>query len=40
MSYVDAGYAIGLGVIGAYALSLVLRRRRLARVVARIERDR
>jgi hypothetical protein len=40
MSYIDAGYAIGLGTLAVYTLSLIVRRRRLARVVARIERDR
>jgi hypothetical protein len=33
VSYVDAGYAIGLGVLFVYAVSLVLRRRRLERMV-------
>jgi hypothetical protein len=33
MSYVDAGYAIGLGVLFVYAVSLLLRRRRLERMV-------
>lgn len=31
MSYVDAGYAIALSVLAAYAASLALRRRRLER---------
>ncbi len=31
MSYVDAGYAVGLSVLFLYALSLVLRRRALGR---------
>ncbi|MHB8681259.1 MAG: hypothetical protein ACYDA2_04085 [Acidimicrobiales bacterium] len=30
MSYIDAGYAIGLGVLGLYGALLVVRRRRLA----------
>jgi hypothetical protein len=34
VSYVDAGYAIVLVVITLYALSLVLRRRRLTRAAA------
>ena len=33
MSYVDAGYALGLSVLFLYALSLVARRRRLERRV-------
>ncbi len=37
MSYVDAGYAIGLGVLFVYAVSLVVRRRRLTRAVAAVE---
>jgi hypothetical protein len=40
MNYVDAGYAIGLGVLAIYTVSLIVRRRRLTRAVARIERDR
>jgi hypothetical protein len=39
VSYVDAGYAIGLSVLFAYTLSLILRRRRLERAVAVAERD-
>ncbi len=35
MSYVDAGYAIALSVLALYSLSLLLRRRRLERAVAR-----
>lgn len=31
MSYVDAAYGIALGVLALYAVSLVLRRRRLER---------
>jgi hypothetical protein len=31
VSYVDAGYAIVLGVLALYALSLITRRRRLER---------
>lgn len=38
MSYVDAGYAIALVVLTLYAVSLVLRRRRLTRAAARAER--
>lgn len=34
MGYVDAAYAICLGVLALYALSLVLRRRRLERADA------
>lgn len=34
MSYVDAGYAIALAAMAVYALSLVLRQRRLERVAA------
>ncbi|HMD46955.1 MAG TPA: hypothetical protein VKG43_12385 [Acidimicrobiales bacterium] len=33
MKYVDAGYAIALGVLGAYAVSLMVRRHRLERAV-------
>ena len=33
MSYVDAGYAIALGVLFVYAISLVLRRRRWDRAL-------
>ncbi|MDA8057022.1 MAG: hypothetical protein M0032_03475 [Actinomycetota bacterium] len=36
MSYVDAGYAIVLSVLALYSVQLVWRRRRLARVVARL----
>jgi hypothetical protein len=35
MSYVDAGYAIALSVLFVYAISLVLRRRRLERLASR-----
>jgi hypothetical protein len=38
VSYVDAGYAICLSVLAAYAGSLVLRRRRLTRAAALSER--
>ena len=38
MSYVDAGYAVVLGLLACYAGSLLLRRRRLERVVARLTR--
>ncbi len=34
MSYVDAGYAVALVVLAAYALSLIARRRRLTRAAA------
>ncbi|HXX90270.1 MAG TPA: hypothetical protein VEI83_08615 [Acidimicrobiales bacterium] len=40
MSYIAAGYAIALGTLGVYALSLVRRRRRLEALAARVERDR
>ena len=33
MSYVDAGYAVALGGVALYALSLVLRRRRWERAL-------
>jgi hypothetical protein len=33
MSYVDAGYAIALGTLFVYAISLVLRRRRWDRAL-------
>jgi hypothetical protein len=33
MSYVDAGYAVGLSVLFVYAIGLVLRRRSLERSV-------
>ncbi len=36
VSYVDAGYAIGLGTLAVYAVSLMLRRRRLERAVERL----
>lgn len=36
MRYVDAGYAIGLGSIALYAVSLFWRRRRLERAVGRL----
>lgn len=36
MSYVDAGYAIVLSALCLYGVQLVWRRRRLARVVARV----
>ncbi len=36
MSYVDAGYAIVLSTLFLYGVQLVWRRRRLARVVARV----
>jgi hypothetical protein len=39
VSYVDAGYVIGLTVLAIYALSLVLRRRRLERAVAASRHD-
>jgi|HubBroStandDraft_1064217.scaffolds.fasta_scaffold92375_3 hypothetical protein len=34
MSYVDAGYAIALGALFVYAISLVLRRRRWERAAS------
>jgi hypothetical protein len=34
VSYVDAGYVIGLAVLALYAVALVLRRRRLQRAAA------
>jgi hypothetical protein len=34
-----AGYVIGLGSLFLYALSLIGRRRRLARAVERVERE-
>lgn len=37
MSYVDAGYAIALGTLAVYAVTLVMRRRRLERSVRRLE---
>jgi HAMP domain-containing protein len=37
VSYVDAGYAIGLVVLFVYALSLLARRRRLEAAAARLE---
>lgn len=40
MSYVDAGYAIGLGTLALYALTLVVRRRRLVRAAGRLEGER
>jgi hypothetical protein len=33
MSYVDAGYAVGLSVLFLYAIGLVIRRRSLERAV-------
>jgi hypothetical protein len=38
VSYVDAGYSIGLGVIFLYGVGLVLRRRRWERAVKVAER--
>ena len=38
MSYVDAGYSIGLGILFLYAVALVLRRRRWERALQVIER--
>ena len=37
MSYVDAGYAIALGILFVYAISLVLRRRRWERALRMAE---
>ncbi len=36
MGYVDAGYAVVLGLLAAYTGSLVWRRRRLERTAARL----
>jgi hypothetical protein len=36
MSYVDAGYAIVLGILACYAGSLFWRRRRLEQIAARL----
>ena len=36
MKYIDAGYAAALGTLFAYSISLLVRRRRLARLAARI----
>jgi hypothetical protein len=36
MSYIDAGYAAALGTVFLYGLSLVVRRRRLDRLAARV----
>ena len=36
MSYVNAGYAIVLGILFLYGLNLLWRRRRLTRTVARV----
>ena len=33
MSYVDAGYAVALGTLFVYAISLLVRRRRWARAL-------
>jgi heme exporter protein D len=38
VSYIAAGYAVALSSLGLYALSLVRRRRRLEREVARARR--
>ena len=40
MSYIDAGYAVALTVLAAYAASLWWRRRRLERLAARVEGER
>ncbi len=37
MSYIVAGWSIGLGVVAAYAATLVVWRRRLTRAVARAD---
>ncbi len=34
MSYIDAGYAAALATLAAYAVSLIVRRRRLERMAA------
>lgn len=39
MSYVDAGYAVALGALFVYAVSLVLRRRRWERAWRRSDRQ-
>ena len=39
MSYVDAGYSIGLGILFLYAVALVLRRRRWERALRIAQRD-
>jgi hypothetical protein len=36
VSYIDAGYAVVLGVLAAYAALLVRRRRRLERLTTRL----
>lgn len=36
MKYIDAGYAAALGTVFAYSISLLVRRRRLTRLAARI----
>jgi hypothetical protein len=38
VSYVDAGYSIGLGVLFVYAVALGLRRRRWERAMRVVER--
>jgi uncharacterized iron-regulated membrane protein len=40
VSYIDAGYAIALSVLVAYAVHLWWRRRRLERLAARVDADR
>ena len=37
MSYVDAGYSIGLGILFLYGVGLVLRRRRWERALRVLE---
>jgi len=39
VSYVDAGYSIGLGILFLYAVALVLRRRRWERALRIAQRD-
>jgi uncharacterized membrane protein YccC len=36
LRYIDAGYAVALGTLFAYGLSLLVRRRRLDRLAARV----
>jgi hypothetical protein len=39
VSYIDAGYGIGLGVLAVYAVQLWWRRRRLERLAERVGAD-
>ena len=36
MRYIDAGYAAALGTVFVYSISLIVRRRRLTRLAARV----